>query len=68
MSTLWYHREMAAAVFGAESPAVKFLDKKIAESPNGKNEEVVVEESQVIQMLFAIHEKGESDATLDVGL
>lgn len=36
-STLGAHRKMAVAVFGKDSPAVKFLDKKIAESPDGES-------------------------------
>lgn len=53
--TLGYHRNMAAAVFGEDSPAVKFLDKKIAESENGLEEEVVVEESQLVYLLGKLH-------------
>jgi hypothetical protein len=70
MATLWYHREMAAMVFGPDSPAVKFLDKKIAESPNGEKEEVLVSEEQLIMMLSELHNKGEAnaEAPLDVGL
>lgn len=53
--TLGYHRDMAAAVFGESSPAVKFLDDKIAASPNGRDEAVIVPESQVVHMLGKLH-------------
>jgi len=59
MSTLKYHRDMAVAVFGEESSAVKYLDKKIAESPNGPNEEVLVDERQIVFMLMNLHNEGE---------
>jgi predicted RNA-binding protein (virulence factor B family) len=55
-NSLGFHRDMSAAVFGEDSNAVKFLDKKIAESPKGRDEEVVAEESQVVYMLMQIHE------------
>lgn len=57
-STLGSYRKMAAAVFGEDSKAVKFLDKKIAESPNGEDEEVIVEESQAVAMLGKLHIEG----------
>jgi hypothetical protein len=59
-STLGNHRKMAVAVFGEEGPAVKFLDKKIAESPNGANEEVLVAESQFVYLLGTLHFAGEN--------
>ena len=54
-STLGAHRKMAAAVFGKDSPAVKFLDKKIAEAENGEQEEVIVPEEQLVMLLGQIH-------------
>jgi hypothetical protein len=50
-ATLGNYRKMAAAVFGKESKAVKFLDDKIAESPNGENEEVIADEGQMVYLL-----------------
>jgi hypothetical protein len=46
---------MAVAVFGVDSPAVKFLDKKIAASPNGEKEEVIADEGQVVLLLGQLH-------------
>ncbi|MEE1914659.1 hypothetical protein ACET9R_18835 [Aeromonas veronii] len=57
-STLGNYRIMAVAVFGQDSKAVAFLDKKIAESPNGVDEEVIVEESQAVSMLGQLHIEG----------
>jgi hypothetical protein len=39
------------AFFGAESKAVKFLDEKIATSPYGENEEVLADETQMVNLL-----------------
>ena len=44
---------MAVAVFGEDSPAVKFLDKKIEEQ--GENEEVIADEGQMVYLLGQIH-------------
>ena len=54
-STLGAHRRMAMAVFGKDSPAVKFLDKKIAESPHGEEEEVIADEGQMVALLGQLH-------------
>lgn len=50
-STLGNYRNLASALFGEESEAVKFLDGKIADSPNGEREEVVADESQMLYLL-----------------
>ena len=56
--TLGYHRELASIVFGEDSPAVTWLDAKIAESPNGEQEQVIAHETQVVALLMAIHKNG----------
>lgn len=61
LSTLGNYRIMTVAVFGEDSKAVEFLDKKIAESPNGEDEEVVAEESQAVAMLGRLHFSGGSE-------
>ena len=58
-STLKEYRRMAALFFGEESAATTFLDKKITESPNGEDEEVIAAESQMVHLLGQIHLKGE---------
>lgn len=50
-STLGTYRKIANIIFGEDSPAVKFLDEKIAESPNGENEEVIADESQMLYLI-----------------
>ena len=50
-ATLGNYRKLSAAFFGEQSGAVKFLDTKIAESPKGEDEEVLADESQMIQLL-----------------
>ena len=47
-ATLGTYRKFAV-LCGNE--AVKFIDKRIAESPNGENEEVLADESQMLYLL-----------------
>jgi hypothetical protein len=53
-STLGNYRELSALVFGEDSPATKFIDQKIVESPNGAEEEVIVDESQMLYLLGSL--------------
>lgn len=53
-STLGNYRVMASALWGESSRAVAFLDKKIADSPNGADEEVIAHEIQVFHLLTQI--------------
>ena len=50
-STLGSYRSMSVLFFGENSDQVLFLDKKISESPNGADEEVIAEESQMLYLL-----------------
>jgi len=50
-ATLGNYRKLATAFFGEESKAVEFLNEKIAEIPNGENEEVIAAESQMVYLL-----------------
>ena len=50
-STLGSYLKLCLVAFGSESPQVKFIMDKIATSPNGANEEVVAEESQMLYLL-----------------
>ena len=54
-ATLGNYRRLACVVFGEESKAVKFIDEKIAESPDGENEEVIADEGQMVYLLGTIH-------------
>ena len=53
-STLGTYRKLANIIFGEGNPAVKFIDKKIAESPDGENEEVIADESQMLYLLVGL--------------
>jgi hypothetical protein len=56
-STLGSYRRLSAVCFGENSEAVKYLDKMIAESPNGVNEEVIADERQMIYLLATMKPK-----------
>lgn len=56
--TLGFHHAMSKAIFGEDSEATKFLKKKADESPNGMNERVIQEESQIVYLLGKIHLQG----------
>ena len=53
-STLGVYRKyaMALTLNNEGSKVVKFFDKKIAESPNGENEEVLADERQMIYAIM----------------
>lgn len=50
-STLGEYLKLSTAFFGAESKATQFIQNKIANSPNGANEEVIADESQMLYLL-----------------
>ena len=50
--TLGEYRRMCAALGGSECKAVKFLDDKIADSPNGAEEKVIQADSQMRALLM----------------
>lgn len=51
-STLGEYRRMCVALGGESCKAVKFLDDKIADSPGGVDEEVMVHDSQMRFLLM----------------
>lgn len=53
-STLGNYLDLTNATFGKDSPQAKFLDKKIAESPNGREEEVIAAETQMLYVLASL--------------
>ena len=57
-ATLGYHRDMCAALFGADSRATAFLDEKIKTAPHGRDELVLADESQVVMLCIALNETG----------
>lgn len=52
-STLGVWRDLTAAVFGSDSPAVAFWDDKIAEQ--GRDEWVVSDETQTLWLTACLH-------------
>lgn len=50
-STLGSYLKLCDAFFGKESKQSNFIQSQIDESPNGVNEEVIQEESQMIYLL-----------------
>ncbi len=54
-STLGEYRKLTVALLGEDSPAVKFLDERIAESSSGEKDEVIAAESQMMYLLMNIH-------------
>ena len=53
-STLGNWLDLSKVFFGAESAAVRFLERKIAESPNGEAEEIIANEGQLLQVLAGL--------------
>ena len=50
-ATLGNYLALSKVFFGEESAAARFLNHKIAISPNGENEEVVADEGQMVHLL-----------------
>lgn len=57
-STLGSYLKLCLAVFGQDSAQVNFIMEKIRTSPNGANEEVIVEESQMMYLLVNLPPEG----------
>ncbi len=57
-STLGTYLKLCNLIFGTDSPQVKFIMNKIAESPNGADEEVIAEESQMMYLLVNLPPEG----------
>jgi hypothetical protein len=57
-STLKSYRQLAAAFFGADGAAVRFIDEHIAADPDGEDGVVIADEGQMIY-LFVQLTKGE---------
>jgi len=53
-STLATYRAIAVALCGEGSKAVEFLDGKIAASPNGANEMVFADETQMLHLIMSM--------------
>jgi len=51
-STLGSYLTLCNIFFGDDSAQVRFINQKIASNPNGADEEVVADESQMMYLLF----------------
>ncbi len=55
ISNLKTYRKVALALSGSEdSRAVKFFDERISESPNGEEEIVIADETQMIYLIMSM--------------
>jgi hypothetical protein len=55
-STLGSYQKLCNIFFGEDSAQAKFINEKIASNPNGADEEVIAEESQMMYLLMHIEE------------
>lgn len=55
-STLGSYHKLCGIFFGPDSVQARFIDQQIAKSPNGANEEVVADESQMMYLLVNLNE------------
>jgi hypothetical protein len=53
-STLATYLMLAGELWGYDSRAVAFIEKKISESPNGADERVLADETQMLMVLAQI--------------
>jgi len=53
-STLGSYLKLCNLFFGEDSAQAKFIQSKIDESPNGLEEEVIAEESQMMYLLASL--------------
>ncbi len=60
-STLGSYLKLCNIFFGEESEQAKFIMAKIASNPNGADEEVVAEESQMMYLLFNLPPEGSDE-------
>ncbi len=60
-STLGSYLKLCNIFFGEESVQTKFILEKIASNPNGADEEVIAEESQMMYLLFNLPPEGSDE-------
>ena len=60
-STLGSYLKLCNIFFGEESVQTKFITQKIASNPNGADEEVIAEESQMMYLLFNLPPEGSDE-------
>ena len=64
-ATLGNYLALTKVAFGPESKPAKYLEAKIAESPNGVDEEVIQDESQMVYMLGSMALEARRNAVAD---
>lgn len=62
-STLGSYKKLCGVFFGEDSAQYEFIESKIIQSPNGEDEEVVADESQMMYLLMSM-DKESSKAEL----
>jgi hypothetical protein len=60
-STLGNYKKLCMLFFGPDSGPTKFIEKKIAESEKGEDEEVIADETQMIWVLTDILKKEQEE-------
>ena len=60
-STLGSYLKLCNIFFGEDSVQAKFINEKIASNPNGADEEVVTDESQMMYLLFNLPPEGSDE-------
>jgi hypothetical protein len=60
-STLGSYLKLCNIFFGEDSAQTKFITEKIASNPNGADEEVIAEESQMMYLLFNLPPEGSDE-------
>jgi hypothetical protein len=50
-STIRSYKKLCETFFGADHPSVKYLDDLAEKSPNGLDEEIIADESQMVHLL-----------------
>ena len=53
-STLGSYKRLCKMFFGEDSAQYQFIESKIIQSPNGEDEEVIADESQMLYLLTSM--------------
>jgi hypothetical protein len=57
-STLGSYKKLCGIFFGEDSAQYEFIEAKIIQSPNGEDEEVIADESQMMYLLVSLDKEG----------
>lgn len=56
-STLGSYKTLCKIFFGEDSAQYQFIESKIIQSPNGEDEEVIADESQMLYLLSTMNKE-----------